>query len=69
LRASDIDVIWVNGYGFPRFRGGPMFYASQLGLRNVYDGICRFRETLDARYWRPAPLLEKLVLADGSDGW
>lgn len=69
LRASDIDVIWVNGYGFPRFRGGPMFYASQLGLRNVYDGICRFRDTLDARYWRPAPLLEKLVLADGSDGW
>jgi 3-hydroxyacyl-CoA dehydrogenase len=69
LRAADIDVIWVNGYGFPRYRGGPMFYASQIGLRRVYQGICHFRETLDERYWQPAALLEKAAAGDSAIEW
>ncbi len=69
LRAADIDVIWVNGYGFPRHRGGPMFYASQIGLRRVYDGICRFRDTLDERYWQPAALLQKAVTENSGIEW
>ncbi|WP_086929438.1 3-hydroxyacyl-CoA dehydrogenase NAD-binding domain-containing protein [Agarilytica rhodophyticola] len=64
LRASDIDLVWINGYGFPPYRGGPMFYADQIGLRKVYDTICRYRDTFgnEFGYWEPAPLLEKLAL-------
>ena len=69
MRAADIDVIWVNGYGFPRHRGGPMFYASQIGLDRVYRGICRFRDTLDERYWQPAALLEKVAAGDSAAAW
>jgi 3-hydroxyacyl-CoA dehydrogenase len=69
MRAADIDVIWVNGYGFPRHRGGPMFYASQIGLDKVYAGICRFRDTLDERYWQPAALLEKLATGNSATAW
>jgi 3-hydroxyacyl-CoA dehydrogenase len=69
MRAADIDVIWVNGYGFPRHRGGPMFYASQIGLDRVYQGICRFRDTLDERYWQPAALLEKVAAGDSAAAW
>ncbi len=43
LRASDIDVVYTSGYGMPRYRGGPMFYADTVGIKNVYDGICKFR--------------------------
>jgi len=57
---GDIDAIWCNGYGFPRFRGGPMFYADTLGLGVVLDGVHRFAETLGGKYWTPAPLLEEL---------
>ncbi|WP_104098339.1 3-hydroxyacyl-CoA dehydrogenase NAD-binding domain-containing protein [Stutzerimonas kunmingensis] len=59
-RASDIDVIYLNGYGFPAFRGGPMFYADSVGLDRV---LARVKE-LHARcgdWWKPAPLLEKLA--------
>ncbi|MCF7200795.1 3-hydroxyacyl-CoA dehydrogenase NAD-binding domain-containing protein [Pseudomonas oligotrophica] len=59
-RASDIDVIYLNGYGFPAFRGGPMYYADSLGLDKV---LARVRE-LHARcgdWWQPAPLLERLA--------
>ena len=59
-RASDIDVIWLNGYGFPRFRGGPMYYADELGLDAVLSKIESFRKKLGDRYWKPAPLLTKL---------
>ncbi len=63
LRAGDIDTVWVNGYGFPPYRGGPMFYADTVGLEKVYDTICRYRDDLDDRfgYWEPAPLLERLA--------
>jgi len=59
-RSSDIDVIYLNGYGFPAFRGGPMFYADSVGLDKV---LARVKE-LHARcgdWWKPAPLLEKLA--------
>jgi 3-hydroxyacyl-CoA dehydrogenase len=65
LRAADIDVVYTSGYGFPRYRGGPMFYADTIGLKVVYNRILDFRRTLDPQYWTPAPLLEKLAL-DGS---
>ncbi len=60
LRASDIDVIYLTGYGFPAWRGGPMFYADTIGLDKVYADVRRFHET-QGYFWRPAPLLEKLA--------
>src|SRR5690606_9560785 len=50
LRPGDIDVIYVNGYGFPRWRGGPMFHADTIGLAKVYDGICAYRERYGAQH-------------------
>jgi 3-hydroxyacyl-CoA dehydrogenase len=66
LRASDIDVVYTSGYGFPRHRGGPMFYADTVGLKNIYDRIIEFQRTLDARYWQPAPLLERLAKSNST---
>lgn len=60
-RPSDIDVVYVFGYAFPVAKGGPMFYADQVGLKNVYDKICEFRDRYGEDYWQPAPLLEKLA--------
>ncbi|WP_096701163.1 3-hydroxyacyl-CoA dehydrogenase NAD-binding domain-containing protein [Magnetospirillum sp. 15-1] len=62
LRASDIDVVYTAGYGFPRYRGGPMFYADTIGLKAIRDRILELKEILDPQYWTPAPLLEKLAL-------
>jgi len=66
LRASDIDVVYTSGYGFPRYRGGPMFYADTVGLKKIYQRILEFRRDLDPQYWTPAPLLEKLALSGSS---
>jgi 3-hydroxyacyl-CoA dehydrogenase len=66
LRASDIDVVYTAGYGFPRYRGGPMFYADTVGLKVIYDKILEFQTTLDPQYWQPAPLLQRLALAGSS---
>ena len=66
LRASDIDLVWTCGYGFPTWLGGPLHYAEQLGLERVLAGIRQYREQLGAygELWlQPAPLLEKLVAA------
>ena len=60
LRASDIDVVYVNGYGFPAWRGGPMFYADRVGLRSIYERIAEFHRELGPR-WEPAPLLARLA--------
>jgi len=60
-RPSDIDVVYVFGYAFPAAKGGPMHYADQVGLKNVYDKICEFRDRYGEEYWKPAPLLEKLA--------
>ena len=62
LRASDIDVIYVNGYGFPGWRGGPMFYADSVGLRHVVERISSFQDELGER-WKVSPLLGKLAEA------
>jgi 3-hydroxyacyl-CoA dehydrogenase len=61
LRASDIDLVYTSGYGFPRYRGGPMFYADTLGLKVVLDKILEFQKSLDAQYWQPSRLLETLA--------
>ena len=66
LRASDIDIVYTAGYGFPRYRGGPMFHADTVGLKVIYDKLHEFRKTLDPQYWQPAPLLEKLANAGSS---
>jgi len=60
LRAGDIDVVYVYGFGFPRFRGGPMFYADTIGLPTVLSRVKEYRARF-GDYWQPAPLLEKLV--------
>ena len=64
-RASDIDIVYIYGYGFPAHRGGPMFYADTVGAKAVYESICGFRDTLTAEDWQPAPLLEKLAKENG----
>jgi 3-hydroxyacyl-CoA dehydrogenase len=61
LRASDVDVVWTAGYGFPRYRGGPLFYADTLGLAAVLDGVLKYRELYGPMHWQPAPLLARLV--------
>ena len=63
-RASDIDVIYVYGYGFPAYLGGPMFYADTVGLDKVYKRVCEFSEQ-DPASWQPAPLLKKLAKEGG----
>jgi 3-hydroxyacyl-CoA dehydrogenase len=61
LRASDIDVVWVNGFGFPAYRGGPMYYANKIGLKRIVDALERFRAEDKSEFWKPAPLLAKLA--------
>jgi 3-hydroxyacyl-CoA dehydrogenase len=61
IRASDIDVIWVYGYGWPVYRGGPMFWADQIGLRSVRDTMLAFQKATGDAFWTPAPLLARLA--------
>jgi 3-hydroxyacyl-CoA dehydrogenase len=65
LRPLDVDVVFLHGYGFPRHRGGPMKYADTVGLAAILADIRRFAAQ-DPMFWKPAPLLEKLV-AEGRD--
>ena len=58
---SDIDVVYLSGYGFPAWRGGPMFYANTLGTQAVFDKITGFERRFGPELWTPAPLLERLV--------
>lgn len=60
-RASDIDVVYCFGYGFPSYRGGPMFQAEEMGLDKVLDQINAYKETLGAQYWTASSLLEDLA--------
>jgi 3-hydroxyacyl-CoA dehydrogenase len=62
-RAVDIDIIYLNGYGFPAYRGGPMWYADTVGLKNVYDRMRELREH-HGELWEPAPLLTRLAQAN-----
>ena len=61
LRPCDIDIVYINGYGFPATVGGPMFWADKQGLDNILADIKRFGEEYGTENWTPAPLLEKLV--------
>jgi len=60
-RASDIDVVWCAGYGFPRYRGGPMFYADTIGLPALLAGMQKYQAMFGPMHWEPAPLLVRLV--------
>jgi len=65
MRAGDIDIVYLYGYGFPAFRGGPMRYADELGLFSVVQSMQRFAANphADASFWQPAPLLSRLAAA------
>jgi len=62
-KSGDIDMVYLTGYGFPIWRGGPMHYADQVGLFNVAQAMKRFQRNPrdDAQFWEPAPLLARLV--------
>jgi 3-hydroxyacyl-CoA dehydrogenase len=60
-RSSDIDIVYLNGYGFPPWRGGPMFYADQVGLSEVARSLKTIAEQADKAFWTPAPLLARLA--------
>ena len=62
-KASDIDMIYLTGYGFPLFRGGPLCYADTVGLFNVVQAMHRFARNPmdDAAFWQPAPMLARLA--------
>ncbi|MDP9198814.1 MAG: 3-hydroxyacyl-CoA dehydrogenase family protein, partial [Pseudomonadota bacterium] len=63
---ADIDVIWCNGDGFPRHRGGPMFHADTIGLPAVLAAIQNIAKRAGERYWQPAPLIASLAGAHSS---
>ena len=65
MRASDIDVIYINGYGFPAWRGGPMFYADSVGLKRIVERISEFEGELGPR-WKLSALLADLAKAGKS---
>jgi 3-hydroxyacyl-CoA dehydrogenase len=60
-RPLEVDMVWVHGLGFPVHRGGPLFYADQIGVPVVYEAVCRYRQRFDTEAWAPAPLLERLA--------
>jgi 3-hydroxyacyl-CoA dehydrogenase len=60
IRASDIDVVYIHGFGYPRHRGGPMFYADTVGLPTVLARVKEYRQHF-GDYWQPSPLLENLA--------
>jgi 3-hydroxyacyl-CoA dehydrogenase len=66
LRASDIDMVYLTGYGFPLYRGGPMFYADTVGLPNVLAAIRKYAQGHQGQAWQAAPLLQKLAAEGGS---
>jgi 3-hydroxyacyl-CoA dehydrogenase len=61
LRASDVDMVYLTGYGFPPYRGGPMFYADTVGLDKVLASIQSFQKGYQGAAWKPAPLLVRLA--------
>jgi 3-hydroxyacyl-CoA dehydrogenase len=60
-RASDIDVVWMYGYGFPRYRGGPMFWADLVGIKTIYEAMRRLHDAHGDYWLEPAPLLKRLA--------
>jgi 3-hydroxyacyl-CoA dehydrogenase len=65
IRGSDIDVVWVNGYGWPVYRGGPMHWADSVGLAEIVGKIKGYSESLGGRHWDLSPLLESLAASGG----
>ncbi|MDX2380142.1 MAG: 3-hydroxyacyl-CoA dehydrogenase NAD-binding domain-containing protein [Acidimicrobiia bacterium] len=65
IRGSDIDVVWVNGYGWPVYRGGPMFWADSVGLSEIATKIRWYSKSLGGRHWETSPLLERLAQEGG----
>jgi len=61
IRPSDVDVIWVYGYGWPVYRGGPMFWADSIGLKALRDRLLEFKKQSGDAFWTPAPLLDRLA--------
>jgi 3-hydroxyacyl-CoA dehydrogenase len=61
IRGSDIDVVWVNGYGWPVYRGGPMHWADSVGLAEIAGKINSYAESLGGRHWEISPLLARLA--------
>ncbi len=66
IRGSDIDVVWVNGYGWPLYRGGPMFWADSVGLAEIVEKIAGYSESLGGRHWDLSPLLARLATEGGA---
>jgi 3-hydroxyacyl-CoA dehydrogenase len=66
LRASDIDVVYLTGYGFPRFRGGPMRYADEVGLASVMQTMQAFARSSGDPFWRPAGLIAERIVSDST---
>ena len=66
IRGSDVDVVWVNGYGWPMYRGGPMYWADSVGLAEIVDRIKDYSDRLGGRHWELSPLLERLAADGGS---
>jgi 3-hydroxyacyl-CoA dehydrogenase len=60
-RASDVDMVYLTGYGFPLHRGGPMLYADQVGLPNVERAMKRYEQQTKDAFWKPAALLSRLA--------
>lgn len=65
LRASDIDVMWLYGFGFPRYRGGLMYWADTIGARAIHEKITGWHKLYGER-WKPANLLTELALTGGA---
>ena len=60
-RSLDIDITWIYGYGFPAYRGGPMFWADRIGLDKILGAVKKYHKEVGGKQWEPSPLLEKLV--------
>jgi len=65
IRGSDVDVVWVNGYGWPVYRGGPMYWADSIGLGEIVERVRHYGEAVGGRQWELSPLLAKLADEDG----
>ena len=66
IRGSDIDVVWINGYGWPVYTGGPMFWADTVGLAEVAAKIASYHDSLGGEHWNPSPLMARLAAEGGA---
>ncbi len=64
IRASDLDVMWLNGFGFPRYRGGPMYWGDTIGALDIYNQVAAWHQKFGDR-WRPSELLRRTAEAGG----